>query len=122
VQKRYSSFAGRVMAILRKRRFFRESGPRFASTIISTFPDIVNDFRKGKLKLFDCGGRDDLNSSDFDAKCDGQSDTIRFLQTTKDVICGGYAHSHGIPPTAVKPIQVIIVLFSQLLSDTIWTL
>jgi hypothetical protein len=71
-------------------RFFVESVPGFESNIISTFPEILNEFRNRKLKLLYRGSRDGFNSSDFHGKCDGQSDTITFIQTTKDFIFGGY--------------------------------
>jgi hypothetical protein len=71
-------------------RFLGESVPRFDSNILSTFPEILNEFRNRKLKLLYRGSRDGFSSSDFHGKCDGQSETITFIQTTKDFIFGGY--------------------------------
>jgi hypothetical protein len=74
----------------RMHRFFVESVARFESNILSTFPEILNEFRNQKLKLLYRGSRDGFSSSDFHKKCDGQSDTITIIQTTKDFIFGGY--------------------------------
>jgi hypothetical protein len=73
-----------------KASLFIESVPRFDLNIISTFPESLNEFRNRKSKLLDCGSRDDLNSSDFHGKCESQSDTITFIQTTKYFVSGGY--------------------------------
>jgi hypothetical protein len=67
-----------------------ESVPRFESNIISTFPDIRNEFRNRKLKLLSRRSRDGFRSSAFHRKYDGQSNTITFIQTTKHFIFGGY--------------------------------
>jgi hypothetical protein len=74
----------------RMHQFFVESVPRFESPIVSTFPEILNEFRNRKLKLLYRGSRDGFNSSDFHTKCNGQNDTITFICTTKDFIFGGY--------------------------------
>jgi hypothetical protein len=75
---------------VRMHRFFVKSVPRFESNIISTFPEILNEFRNRKLKLLYHGSRDGFNSSNFHGKCDGQSVTITFIHTTKDFIFGDY--------------------------------
>jgi hypothetical protein len=81
---------GRSDGSFRMRRFYVEPVPRFESNIISTFPEILNEFRNRKLKLLYRGSRDGFKSSDFHGKCDGQSDTITFIRTTKYFIFDGY--------------------------------
>jgi hypothetical protein len=88
------SFINRLKGLcdddFRMRRFFVESVSRFESNIMSTFPDILNEFRNRKLKSLYRGSLDGFRSSEFHKKCDGQNDTITFIRTTKDFIFGGY--------------------------------
>jgi hypothetical protein len=74
----------------RKRRFFDQTPSGFESTIISNFHDVFHEFRNRQLKLLYRGSRDGFRSSNFHEKCDGQSDTITLIRTTKDFIFGGY--------------------------------
>jgi hypothetical protein len=71
-------------------RFFGESVPNFEPNISSTFPDILNEFRNRKLKLLFRRSRDGFSLSDFHGQCDGQSNTITLIHTTKDFIFDGY--------------------------------
>jgi hypothetical protein len=62
----------------------------FESTIVSSFPSILEEFRDSPISLLYRGTRDGFGSSDFHRTCDGQSDTITLIRTTKDFIFGGY--------------------------------
>jgi hypothetical protein len=75
----------------KKVRFNRWINPRgFDSIIISDFPSILDEFRHSRIKLLYRGTRDGFGSSDFHRTCDGHSDTITLIRTTKDFIFGGY--------------------------------
>jgi hypothetical protein len=60
------------------------------STIFSTFPTFLNDITNKTLRLLYRGSRDGFNSSSFHNKCDGESNTITFIQTTKDFLFGRF--------------------------------
>jgi hypothetical protein len=74
----------------RQGRCFRACVHGFESQICSEFPTLLNEFRSRRMKLLYRGSQDGFGSSDFHRKCDGQTDTITFIQTTKDFIFGGY--------------------------------
>lgn len=48
------------------------------------------DIKNKKLKLLYRGSRDGFGSSDFHSKCDGHSNTITMIETTKGYVFGGY--------------------------------
>jgi hypothetical protein len=60
------------------------------STILSTFPTFLNDITIKTLRLLYQGSRNGFDSSSFHNKCDGESNTITFIQTTKDFIFRGF--------------------------------
>jgi hypothetical protein len=58
------------------------------SIILSTPPTFVNVIINKTLRLLYRGNRDGFDSSAFHNKCDGESNMIIFIQTTKDFIFG----------------------------------
>jgi hypothetical protein len=74
----------------RQWRFLKAEVSRFDSTVISRFPDILNEFRNWKHKLLYRDSWNGFGSLDFHAKCDGQSHTITLIRTTKNLIFSVY--------------------------------
>jgi hypothetical protein len=60
------------------------------SIIFSTFPTFLDDTTHKTLRLLYRGSRDGFDSSFFHNKYDGESNTIPFVQTTKNFIFGGF--------------------------------
>jgi hypothetical protein len=72
-------------------RFHRWINPEgFESKVISECPDIFDEFRHSRFELLYRGTRDGFGSTDFHRTCDGHSDTVTFIRTTKDFVFGGY--------------------------------
>jgi hypothetical protein len=60
------------------------------STILSNAPTRLKQFESQKGTLLYRGSRDGFRSSAFHLKCDGQSNTVTVILTTKDFIIGGF--------------------------------
>jgi hypothetical protein len=62
----------------------------FESLIVKDYPRILEEFERKKWKLLYRGSRDGFRVSNFHAKCDGQSNTLTLIETTKGFIFGGF--------------------------------
>jgi hypothetical protein len=60
------------------------------SKIISDIPSPLKQFENRKWNLLYRGSRDGFQGSNFHSKCDGQSNTLTLILTTKDFIFGGF--------------------------------
>jgi hypothetical protein len=69
----------------RKNRYFT----LFKSTIMKTIPSILGEFHSA-WKLLYRGSRDGFGASAFHSKCNGQSNTLTLIETTKGYIFGGF--------------------------------
>jgi hypothetical protein len=78
---------------IRHRRFVDQRKSKkvgIESNIFSDFPMILNDFVDKRWRLLYRGSRDGFESSNFHSKCDGESNTITIILTTKGFIFGGF--------------------------------
>jgi hypothetical protein len=73
----------------RLRRFHRRD-PTNESTILSTIPSPLKQFEKNKWNLLYRGSRHGFRSSDFHERCDGWSNTVTVILTTKGFVFGGF--------------------------------
>jgi hypothetical protein len=62
----------------------------FESLIVTDYPTILSEFANKTWKLLYRGSRDGFRSSNFHEKCDGQSNTLTLIETTKGFIFGGF--------------------------------
>jgi hypothetical protein len=71
---------------LRKQRycFFAES------EILDTLPQCLKEFARKQWTLLYRGSRDGFTGSNFHGKCDGRSNTLTVIETTKGFIFGGF--------------------------------
>jgi hypothetical protein len=60
------------------------------SLIVNNCPNILNEFANETWKLLYRGSRDGFRTSDFHGKCDHQSNTLTFIETTKGFVFGGF--------------------------------
>jgi hypothetical protein len=60
------------------------------STIVNSIPWILRDFHRREWTLLYRGSRDGFASSNFHGKCDGKSNTVTLIETTKGHIFGGF--------------------------------
>jgi hypothetical protein len=60
------------------------------STILSDIPTPLKQFERKKWTLLYRGSRDGFGCSDFHSKCDGHSNTVTVILTTKGFIFGGF--------------------------------
>jgi hypothetical protein len=60
------------------------------SMIISNVPSSLKRFEQNEWILLYRGSRDGFKGSTFHSKCDGQSNTVTVILTTKDFIFGGF--------------------------------
>jgi hypothetical protein len=63
---------------------------RLESKIVSSIPFILSDFMRKKWTLEYRGSRDGFRGADFHTKCNGRSNTVTFVETTKGFIFGGF--------------------------------
>jgi hypothetical protein len=84
---------------LRQRRCYKSSTPlsspppspfAFQSTILSSIPTILEDLKTKQWTMLYRGTTHGFSSSTFHTKCDGQSNTITLILTTKGFIFGGF--------------------------------
>jgi hypothetical protein len=61
------------------------------SAILSDFPPILEEFSSKSFNLLYRGSRDGFGATDFHKTCDGHSNTITIIQTTRDWTFGGYS-------------------------------
>jgi hypothetical protein len=54
------------------------------------YPKLLDDFVSKTWKLLYRGSRDGFLASNFHGKCDGQSNTLTLIETTKGFIFGGF--------------------------------
>jgi hypothetical protein len=66
------------------------SSVQFESLIVKDFPKLLEEFRNKTWKLLYRGSRDGFGASNFHSKCDGQSNTLTLIETTKGFIFGGF--------------------------------
>jgi hypothetical protein len=62
----------------------------FESTILRTIPPILKEFCEFAWTLLYRGSRDGFAASNYHSKCDGYSNTISLIETTKGYIFGGF--------------------------------
>jgi hypothetical protein len=62
----------------------------FESLIVKDYPNILSDFANKVWKLLYRGSRDGFGTSKFHGKCDGQSNTLTLIETTKGFVFGGF--------------------------------
>jgi hypothetical protein len=61
----------------------------FCSTIVRTIPPVLKEFSGAQWALLYRGSRDGFAAAHFHGKCDGQSNTLTLIETTKGfVFCG----------------------------------
>jgi hypothetical protein len=63
----------------------------FESTILSTNSNVFEEFEGKQWRLLYRGSRDGFGASNFHSKCDGESNTVTIILTTKDFIFGGFS-------------------------------
>jgi hypothetical protein len=64
---------------------------RAFSRILSTIPLCLRDLPLNRWMLLYRGSRDGFQGSNFHAKCDGKSNTLTVIETTKGFVFGGFA-------------------------------
>jgi hypothetical protein len=77
----------------RSRRFCQKQRLKesdLKSTILSTIPTPLNQFSSKEWTLLYRGSRDGFRASNFHSKCDGHSNTVTVILTTKGFIFGGF--------------------------------
>jgi hypothetical protein len=62
----------------------------FESLIVKDYPTILDDFVNKTWKLLYRNSRDGFRFSNFHGKCDGQSNTLTLIETTKGFLFGGF--------------------------------
>jgi hypothetical protein len=62
----------------------------FESLIVKYYPTILDNFGNKTWKLLYRGSRDGFRASNFHGKCDGQSNTLTLIETTKGFIFDGF--------------------------------
>jgi hypothetical protein len=72
----------------------------FQSTICETIPPILKEFHESAWILLYRGSRDGFAASNFHGKCDGHSNTVSLIETTKGYIFGGFTPVAWESPTS----------------------
>jgi hypothetical protein len=84
---------------LRARRYRH----RAFSTILPTIPLCLRDLQEKRWTLLYHGSRDGFGASNFHQKCDGKSNTLTVIETTKGFVFGGFTPVAWDSSNSYKP-------------------